>query len=41
MSLGYNSGTYEWEIIVLDEDNLTIKYEEGTEKSIVYFEKDF
>jgi len=41
LSLGYNSGTFEWEIIVLDEDNLTIKYEDGTEKSIMYFEKDF
>ena len=42
LSLGYNSATdIQWEIIVLDEDNLTIKYEEGTEKSIMYFEKDF
>ena len=40
LSLGYNSGTFEWEIIVLDEDNLTIKYEEGTFRSIMYFEKD-
>ena len=41
LSLGYNSGTFEWEIIVLDEDNLTIKYEEGTLKDIMYFEKDY
>jgi len=40
LSLGYNSGTSEWEIIVLDEDNLTIKHEEGTELTIMYFEKD-
>ena len=41
LSLGYNSGTFEWEIIVLDEDNLTIKYEEGTLKDIMYFEKNY
>ncbi len=41
LRMNYNSITADWEIIVLDEDNLTIEYEQGTEKLIMYFEKDF
>ena len=41
LSLGYNSGTFEWEVLVLDDDNLTIQLKNGVEKDIVYLEKDY